>query len=314
MRKPSVSNIAKFALKIALSAMMIYWLLSGIDRDTLFSHVRNVSMGNLFLLLLLYIFLSLVQSQRWRLVLGRQGISLSIRLAISITMLGNFFNQILPSTVGSDIVRVWGVHRTGASLSASANAAIVDRLIALLALVIMGACGLPALIGIDADGVATWSVIAMSLISIFSYSVFLVIRITPLRRVNWLPVRSIVSLSNGLWSLLTNKKATAGTLGLSFIIHFGIIAITYMIGLSMGVTASLAGFLAVMPPVILISSLPISIAGWGVREGAAVVGLGLLGIPFEKAVAISVVLGGIMAVAGLFGGGYWLVDRFFSKR
>jgi len=58
--------------------------------------------------------------------------------------------------------------------------------------------------------------------------------------------------------------------------------------------------------VILFSMVPITIAGWGVREGAMVVALGTVGVGREEALAISVLFGIASAIAALPGGLIWL--------
>ena len=55
--------------------------------------------------------------------------------------------------------------------------------------------------------------------------------------------------------------------------------------------------------------IPISIAGWGVREGVMVVLLGLIGISSESALALSILYGIILTIVGLMGGIFWLFER-----
>ena len=67
------------------------------------------------------------------------------------------------------------------------------------------------------------------------------------------------------------------------------------------------GVVIVMPLVTLIMVIPISIAGWGIREGAMVVGLGYLGVIPESALALSVLYGLLLLTIALPGGLIWLV-------
>jgi hypothetical protein len=61
-------------------------------------------------------------------------------------------------------------------------------------------------------------------------------------------------------------------------------------------------FLLLYPAIAIISALPISLGGWGVREGAMVVALGLMSVAPEYALAISIVYGlAGMAATGLLG-------------
>ena len=64
--------------------------------------------------------------------------------------------------------------------------------------------------------------------------------------------------------------------------------------------------LVVIPAVMLVSMAPISFAGWGVREGAMIFGLGLLGIAATDALAVSVAFGILQLMLGLPGGALWL--------
>jgi len=59
----------------------------------------------------------------------------------------------------------------------------------------------------------------------------------------------------------------------------------------------------------LVSMIPISFGGWGVREGAMVVFFGLVGVPAADALAMSILFGLAALVAGLPGGVLWVVQR-----
>jgi len=80
--------------------------------------------------------------------------------------------------------------------------------------------------------------------------------------------------------------------------------------LSVGLRAQLSVLDAfvLIPPVILLTAVPISISGWGVREGAMVACLGLAGVPSEEALSISLLLGAVSVIIGLAGGVIWLAS------
>jgi uncharacterized membrane protein YbhN (UPF0104 family) len=62
-----------------------------------------------------------------------------------------------------------------------------------------------------------------------------------------------------------------------------------------------------MQPVALLTSLPISIGGWGVRETAMIGLLGLVGVPASAALVLSVELGLITMAASLPGLVFWFL-------
>jgi hypothetical protein len=63
----------------------------------------------------------------------------------------------------------------------------------------------------------------------------------------------------------------------------------------------------------LATTLPISIAGWGVREGAMVAAFGLIGVSQEGAVVLSLLAGILAVVACLPGGLIWLMSGYRHK-
>jgi hypothetical protein len=83
----------------------------------------------------------------------------------------------------------------------------------------------------------------------------------------------------------------------------------WLLAASLGIGFGLLDALAVLPAVLLISSVPISIAGWGVREGSMVVGLGLLGVGNSDAALVSIFFGVLLLAFGLLGGLVWLLDH-----
>jgi hypothetical protein len=67
--------------------------------------------------------------------------------------------------------------------------------------------------------------------------------------------------------------------------------------------------LLLVPPVLLIATVPISIAGWGVREKSLVLAFAYAGLPETDGFLVSVLLGLTMFAIGLAGGAVWLASR-----
>ena len=60
--------------------------------------------------------------------------------------------------------------------------------------------------------------------------------------------------------------------------------------------------LLLIPPIMLLTAVPVSISGWGVREGVMVGALSMMGIATEQALALSVLMGFVLLANGLVGG------------
>ena len=68
--------------------------------------------------------------------------------------------------------------------------------------------------------------------------------------------------------------------------------------------------LVLIPPVVLVSTIPISIAGWGVREAAMITLLALVGVAEADAFVLSVLFGLLTFGLGLPGGIVWIIGGY----
>ena len=77
---------------------------------------------------------------------------------------------------------------------------------------------------------------------------------------------------------------------------------------ALAVPLDLANALFLVPPIILISMIPISIAGWGVRENAMVVAFAYAGLPESDGLVVSLLFGAAFFVVGAIGGLIWIAS------
>ena len=100
---------------------------------------------------------------------------------------------------------------------------------------------------------------------------------------------------------------------LSISIHtFSIVAVL-ILSEGLGLEISWLGIVLVVPLATLFMLIPISIAGWGVREGVMIVGLGYLNVLPEQALALSILYGLLMLITALPGGIIWLFSSHLNK-
>jgi len=78
------------------------------------------------------------------------------------------------------------------------------------------------------------------------------------------------------------------------------------LGDSVGAELSYPNWLVIIPPVALIQLIPVSLAGWGVREATLVVVLAGFGVPNENGLATSLLFGLCQIIIALPGGLIWL--------
>src|SRR6202045_1266797 len=130
-------------LKILISAGLLYLALRKVNLLDLASRINIASLGWIgaaIAVTFLQIFTGVL---RWCEISAECGAPLPTRQAMRFNLIGAFFNQTLPSSIGGDAVRLWLVARAGAGWRAATYSIFVDRAIGLIALAVMIVASLP---------------------------------------------------------------------------------------------------------------------------------------------------------------------------
>jgi hypothetical protein len=95
---------------------------------------------------------------------------------------------------------------------------------------------------------------------------------------------------------------------LSLLVHaLTILAVVVLLG-AVAPQVNLLLCAALVPVIMLMAMVPVSIAGWGVRESIMIYGLGLANASAEAALVVSIMVGLSLAAVGLMGGFTWLIQ------
>ena len=117
----------------------------------------------------------------------------------------------------------------------------------------------------------------------------------------------IVALGRGAHDVFLRPACIGPALLLSVFIHSVVCGAVYLIGWDIGTPVTFWQMLALFPPVLLLSMVPFSVAGWGIREGAMITAMGLIGVSPTVAFTLSILYGIVMVAVGLTGGVVWLL-------
>src|ERR1700688_1728855 len=119
-------------IKILISAALLYLALRKVNLTDPASRINNLAslgwIGVAIAVTFLQIFVGVL---RWREISAECGAPLATRQAMRFNLIGTFFNQTLPSSIGGDAVRLWLVARGGAGWRAATYSIFVDRAIGL---------------------------------------------------------------------------------------------------------------------------------------------------------------------------------------
>jgi uncharacterized membrane protein YbhN (UPF0104 family) len=112
-----------------------------------------------------------------------------------------------------------------------------------------------------------------------------------------------------LRDVVIDPRAFAIPAGLSVLVQSLLILCFYILAWDLHIPLAAMDAAVLVPVIMLASALPISIAGWGAREGAAVVLMSQVNIAPSSAVSLSLLFGLINLVMSCFGGLVWLLTR-----
>lgn len=297
------------AAKAAISVLLIWFLLDRVDMTNVVARARGLDVVDAVLCLVVLALQTGLVTVRWWLVARITDTTLTLPAALRILLIGMFFNQTLPSSVGGDAVRVWLVTREGSSLGKAVNVVLCDRVLALVVLVGLIGTTLPAIYARVSDETTRMGLASLVGIGGAGLLVFLIggerIAIL-LRRLRI--TRPFGDLAADFYRLFTRRSAIMPLI-LSFIVHLLTVLAVMLLAWGIDIEATFLEGLMIIPTVLLLTTLPISVAGWGVREGAMVAGFGLVGVSADGALALSVLFGLATILIALPGGLVWLVGR-----
>ena len=294
-------------LKLTVSFLLIWYLLRTNDLGAVGRHLGEIPSRSVALALLVLGASVILVSLRWMLVLRCIGARPTFGPVLHIVFIGMFFNQVLPSTVGGDAVRTWRLHKAGITLGASFRSVVLDRMAAFAGLVLLVALGLPFVSSITTDAAVFWSLTAIVVSAVGGMALLLSLDRIPLPWRRQGLVRALDDLAIDARRLFFSPNLATSSLGLSIIVHVGSAMTVLILALGMGIEIGALDCVILVPPVILVSVLPISMAGWGVREGAMITALGFAGVSSTDALTLSLIFGLVVMVIGLPGGVLWFV-------
>jgi uncharacterized membrane protein YbhN (UPF0104 family) len=305
MRHPWVS----VAIKAAVTLSLLAWLLHRIDLAPLLARLGSLDPLLTAAAVALMMAQLLLTGWRWAAIARMIGAPLTRETTVRLTLVGQFFNQTLPSAIGGDAVRAWLAQREGMSLAKAVSGVFVDRVVALLLLVAVGGATLPAFYARVPAPEMRASITALVVATAAGVAVLVLagpLLSRLLQRYRW--TRALGALADDLRLVLTSPDGATIIAG-AILVHLGVVTSVWLVARALAIGVSLLDCLVLVPPIVLVTTLPISIAGWGVRESATVIGFGFVGVAPVDAVALSVVFGLVQIAIGLPGGLAWMLQR-----
>jgi len=222
-------------------------------------------------------------------------------------LIGTFFNQTLPSSIGGDAVRLWLVARAGAGWRAATYSIFVDRAIGLIALAIIIVASLPWSWQLIGNAYGRSALLLVDFAALAGGAGFLLLGALPwpwLKR--WWGTHHLHACASIANRIIFNRRTGPRIAVLSLLVHVLAVVIAWCVVQSITAPVAFGQTFLLIPPVMLITMLPISIAGWGVREATMGLAFGYAGLMTNEGINISLLYGAVSFIVGAFGGLVWI--------
>lgn len=294
-------------IKLAITLIIFVLIFRAIDFSGVIEAIGQLDIEYLVLALVIQLLSTLVASYRWFLIMNVLQFGEKFTFYLKSYFKGAFFNQGLPTTIGGDALRVLDVARLGFRKREAFYGVFIDRIVGLLGLLLLNLLANainPELLG---------EKIFYLINAIVLLSILAVLIIMSMKKVEALTRYKIgqllFDLSSRLNTVYRNARDTGIQITLSIIIHLLSILGIFVLGRDIGLEYDLLTYLVIMPPVFLLTLIPISLAGWGVREGAMLGLFMLIGADKTLILTISLVYGFIVLISSLPGMVFYLQAR-----
>jgi hypothetical protein len=297
------------ALKVLVALILLFLVFRSVDTSRIVHHLREIETGRLILLVLLCWLGQLLCAQRWRIFAGSLRMQGTYRSYAQMYLVGMLFNIGLPSLIGGDVVKAYILSRkSGKPMQSGLASVLQDRAAGLLSLIIYG--GAAVLIhpitwrGIPLAAVylVTWIAVVLVLWLAWKGEAVYRVFLAEEARSPWQKLlRVAADFHQALVTMRLGSGAILRIAGLSFLNSALVLWIFQQVTAATGNAVSLIAFSALFPLITLLTMLPISFSGLGIREWAYVEGLALLGVPPDRALIVALSTSALVIVVNLGG-------------
>ncbi|WP_028582627.1 lysylphosphatidylglycerol synthase transmembrane domain-containing protein [Desulfogranum japonicum] len=297
----------KYSIKLALSGLFLILISRQVDIGAALGAVRQLPLYIPGTVVLFMMWGTFVAAYRWSLIMGRLGCSQPLSFYLMSYYKGSFFNQGLPTSIGGDALRIFDCSRILNNKEDAFYGIFIDRIIGLSGLLLLNLFAL--LFNMDLLPVPISTLLLLlTLCLLVTFISLLFIRDIPIfKKIKFLAY--LPRLSQRYREVYSSPATILSQICLSIVIHLMTMLSFYMLGKGLGLGFDLSVYLTLVPPVLLLTILPISLAGWGIRESAMVSFFLLVGADKSLVLLLSVMLGLLILISSLPGLAVFLLQK-----
>jgi uncharacterized membrane protein YbhN (UPF0104 family) len=297
-------------IETSLSILLLWVIFSHINLTDVKSRLAELTFVAATLVGALMALHAILSAVRWQVLISHFGGTMKLGPAISAVLIERFVNQAVPSPMAGDGARFVELMRNGQNMRVGAYSIVIDRLFAVGGIFGVVTMTLPLAPWVIKSDHILKSIIAIAVVPVVSIAILALVRRRWWEGLRKLPLLHYpIGLVVRLRDVVIAPRKFIVSAGLSILVQMLPIPCFLILASDLHVPLMAADAAVIVPLILLAGVLPISIAGWGVREGAAVVLMSQVNVAAADAVSLSVLFGLITLVTSCLGGIVWLMTR-----
>ena len=301
-------------LKGAISCLLLTYLLSHTDISGIWDALKTANPLWVVIACLLHIIGVLLTALRWQMLLAVQGAYFSIWYLSRSILIGIFFNNFLPSTIGGDVYRAYDTAQQVGSATTSMTVVAFERLTGIFALGVFAFVAM--LLGFSHFGQIPIIWLALGSVAGAFLLFFAAMQQTMAKIVNTIfehPTIMKISAAQKVQAKLKqiyealclykrNKRVMGITFSIALVLQLNVIIHYIFISEALELAVPGMYFLLIIPVVTIVLMLPIFINGIGGREAAFTFLFGMFNVTKVEAIAFTWIAFGLVLIYGIVGG------------
>jgi uncharacterized protein (TIRG00374 family) len=315
-----VARARKIAIQVGLSVLLIVAVLWQVSLHRLWQAITELSLGWFLVALAINLVAVLVLTERWRVLLHARGRrEPGFGWLLETTLVSLLLGQVLPTAVGGDAVKAIDLARRTGQRAMAISSVLVDKIVGTGALVVLAGAGAAA----GGAGFGGTTVLAVELgVGVFCAGSLAVLFSRRAR--SWL--RPLVPLARrlrvegaarALYDAMHAYRNHGGALLWVFVLatlaQFLRVCTVAVLVHGMGLHVGFGTLLLLCPVLFLVTLVPISLNGVGLREATFVVVLASVNVARADAFVLGLAFFAVGVVTALLGG-LVLVRRSLARR
>lgn len=308
----SVIKILQILIACALLSLLVYQtgLFTQEGRATLFNTLAGANLWILVLSFLVGILINMVSAFKWWMLTRSQQIGAGYWRIFSYYLVGQFYNQVLPTSVGGDVVRSYELGKFSGRQADSLASVFVERYTGILVLLLVA--GVAVLAQLSKFNTAyIWISLAAFTVGL-SFLAWLVLDLRAYNKlrswlIGWQPklegvLSKVDKLLNSIAAYRQSPKVLLVAFGNSFAFYFIAVVNVYVTAKVFQLEVSFIDMLLATPIIMLLMNLPISLGNLFLMEASYTGVLALMGYPPALGLSVAFTMRLKSLFDGLLGG------------